>query len=117
MNMVLPEGWVEVKFTDILDIKGGSQPPKKDFSYEPKQDYVRLIQIRDFGDKPFPTYVPKSPKLRYVKKDELLLARYGGSSSEDSLGRICTGLEGAYNVALVKLLFPEKYLLNNFNWF
>jgi len=105
MSEALPKGWISVKFTDILGINGGSQPPKNDFIYEDRKGYVRLLQIRDFGEKPFPTYVPLSRKLRLVKKDELLLARYGGTSSDDSLGRVCTGMEGAYNVALVKLIF------------
>jgi len=110
MSEPLPKGWIQVKFTDILEIRGGSQPPKKTFIYKPKEGYVRLLQIRDFGDKPFPTYVPMSSKLRLVKNDELLLARYGGTSKDDSLGRVCTGMEGAYNVALVKLLFSKEYI-------
>jgi type I restriction enzyme S subunit len=106
----LPKGWKHVYMLDILDYQGGSQPPKKDFIYEPKEGYVRLIQIRDFGDDPFPTYVPDTSRLKKVTKDDLLLARYGGSSASDSLGRICTGLEGAYNVALVKLIFSNELL-------
>jgi type I restriction enzyme, S subunit len=43
-----------------------------------------------------------------------LLARYGGSSGSDSLGRICTGLDGAYNVALAKLIFPRELLDQNY---
>jgi len=114
MSETLPKGWITIKFTDILGIHGGSQPSKKDFIYKPKEGYARLLQIRDFGDKPFPTFVPMSPKLRLVKKDELLLARYGGTSADDSLGRICTGMEGAYNVALVKLQFLKQYTPTNF---
>lgn len=69
--------------------------------------YVRLLQIRDFGDKPFPTYVPQTSRLKLAKAEDLLLARYGGGSASDTLGRICTGLEGAYNVALAKLVFSS----------
>jgi type I restriction enzyme S subunit len=97
-----------------MDYEGGSQPPKKVFIYKPNDGYIRLVQIRDFGDKPFPTYVPDSPRLKKVKKEDLLVARYGGSSSTDSLGRICTGLEGAYNVALAKIIFPKKHLEKNY---
>ena len=114
MSEALPQGWISVKFTDILGINGGSQPPKNDFIYEDRKGYVRLLQIRDFGEKPFPTYVPLSRKLRLVKKDELLLARYGGTSSDDSLGRVCTGMEGAYNVALVKLIFLKDLTPTSF---
>jgi len=95
----LPKGWVWVKMLDIINYEDGSQPPKKQFIYEPEKGYVRLLQIRDFGKNPFPTYIPDNKKLKKAKKDDLLLARYGGASASDSLGRICTGLDGAYNVA------------------
>lgn len=111
MENKLPKGWVLKKMLDVVDYQGGSQPPKKQFLYEPKKGYVRLLQIRDFGNNPFPTYVPDSKKLKKANEDDILLARYGGSSSEkDSLGRVCTGLSGAYNVALAKLIFSEKEL-------
>jgi type I restriction enzyme S subunit len=103
----LPEGWLEANFLDVIDYEGGAQPPKKQFVYEPRKGYVRLIQIRDFGPKPFPTFVPDSSRLKKATENDLLLARYGGDSADDSLGRICTGLAGAYNVALVKLKFSE----------
>lgn len=35
-------------FGDLFDIKGGSQPPKSTFVYEPTPGFVRLLQIRDF---------------------------------------------------------------------
>lgn len=111
MSSQLPPNWVWVRMLDILDYEGGSQPPKKTFVYEPRKGYVRLLQIRDFGNKPFPTYVPDSNHLKRANVDDLLLARYGGSSANnDSLGRICTGLEGAYNVALAKLIFSPSLL-------
>jgi type I restriction enzyme S subunit len=114
MNDEAPEEWVWAKMLDILDYEGGSQPPKKEFIYEPREGYVRLLQIRDFGDKPFPTYVPDSKRLKKATRNDLLLARYGGSSGSDSLGRICTGLEGAYNVALAKLIFRRDLLEKNY---
>jgi type I restriction enzyme S subunit len=114
MSDELPKGWMWAKMLDILDYEGGSQPPKKEFVYEPREGYVRLMQIRDFGDKPFPTYVPDSKRLKKATRDDLLLARYGGSSGSDSLGRICTGLDGAYNVALAKLVFSRSLLEKNY---
>jgi type I restriction enzyme S subunit len=110
MDLILPKGWAHAKMLDLMDYQGGSQPPKKEFIYECKPNYIRLLQIRDFGDKPFPTFVPNTPKLKMVRKDDLLLARYGGSSANDSLGKICSGLEGAYNVALAKLTFNRELL-------
>ena len=97
--MSLPKGWINVKFTDVLDVQGGTQPPKSQFIDEPKDGYVRLLQIRDFGKKPVPTYIPDTSKLKKVICNDVLIGRYGAS-----VGRICTGMEGAYNVALAKVL-------------
>jgi len=98
----LPEGWAEVGFMNLFDIQGGTQPPKSDFIYQPKDGYLRLLQIRDFGEKPVPTYIRHTTKLKTCLKDDILIGRYGAS-----VGRICTGMEGAYNVALAKVLIPE----------
>lgn len=95
--------WCSVKFTDILDVQGGTQPPKSQFISEPKEGYVRLLQIRDFGKKPVPTYIPDTRKLKKCSKDNVLIGRYGAS-----LGRICTNMAGAYNVALAKVLIPSE---------
>lgn len=112
----IPEGWSEPDFLSVIDYSGGAQPPKSTFVYSPKKGYVRLLQIRDFGPKPFPTYVPDSQRLKKAKEQDLLLARYGGDSADlkDSLGRICTGLAGAYNVAMVKLQFDPALLNRDF---
>lgn len=98
----LPKGWASVKFTELLDVNGGTQPPKKEFIFEPKEGYIRLLQIRDFGKKPVPTYIPDNGKRRTCKKDDILIGRYGAS-----VGRICTGMEGAYNVALARVAKPD----------
>ena len=97
--MNLPKGWIRVRFTDVLDVQGGTQPPKSQFIDEPKDGYIRLLQIRDFGKKPVPTYIPDTSKLKKVTFNDVLIGRYGAS-----VGRICTGMEGAYNVALAKVL-------------
>ena len=101
-ELALPEGWLSIDFMDVLDVQGGTQPPKSTFIYEESEGYIRLLQIRDFGDKPVPTYVPDTKKLRTCEEDDVLIARYGAS-----LGRICTGMKGAYNVALAKVVVPE----------
>jgi type I restriction enzyme S subunit len=98
--------WEYKKLGDILEIQGGSQPPKSNFIYEPKKGYVQLLQIRDFGERGVPTYVPTKLVTKFCKKDDILIARYGAS-----LGRIVTGLEGAYNVALAKVI-DERGLFN-----
>ena len=114
----LPEGWATTTFMDIFDIQGGTQPPKKHFIYEPRDSYIRLLQIRDFGEKPLPTYIPVTKALKTCGKEDILIGRYGAS-----VGRICTGMEGAYNVALTRVTIPSNldrrfvyYLLKSY-WF
>jgi type I restriction enzyme S subunit len=99
----LPQGWVTTKFTELLDVNGGTQPPKSEFISEPSEGYIRLLQIRDFGSKPVPTYIPDNGKRRTCNKEDILIGRYGAS-----VGRICTGMEGAYNVALAKVVKPDQ---------
>ena len=67
----LPEKWLLTKFTEVLDIQGGTQPPKSQFIDEPRNGYVRLLQIRDFGAKPVPTYIPETPTLKRCYKNDL----------------------------------------------
>src|SRR3990172_5272768 len=98
-----PANWRIVKLGEIIDVQGGSQPPKSTFTYEPRSGYIRLLQIRDFGKKPEPTYVPKNKVTKFCSKDDIFVARYGAS-----LGRIVTGMEGAYNVALAKIIFNKE---------
>ncbi|VVN21375.1 restriction endonuclease subunit S [Pseudomonas fluorescens] len=99
----LPTNWHKAKFTEVFDVQGGTQPPKSTFLNDPTEGYVRLLQIRDFGAKPVPTYIQETKSIKTCEKDDLLIARYGAS-----LGRICTGMSGAYNVALAKLVCPVE---------
>ena len=95
----IPDKWLLTKFMEVLDVQGGTQPPKSQFIDKPKEGYIRLLQIRDFGAKPVPTYIPETPILKRCNKNDLLIGRYGAS-----LGRICSGMEGVYNVALAKVI-------------
>ncbi len=105
----LPIGWVEAKFTDFLDIQGGTQPPKSQFSESYVDGLVRLLQIRDFSSDDKAIYIRDSNKWRKCNQEDILIARYGAS-----LGRILTGKSGAYNVALAKVIFFEKYFDRKF---
>ena len=105
----LPKGWKLRKLGEVLDIQGGSQPPKSNFKYKPTEGFIQLLQIRDFGEKGVPTYVPKNRVTKFCTKDDILIARYGAS-----LGRIVTGLEGAYNVALAKVIDAENIFEKRF---
>lgn len=97
----LPAGWMWTDLGSILDFKGGSQPPKSTYIYAPNKGYIRLLQIRDFGDNEVPTFIKKEFASKICVSKDVLIARYGAS-----LGRILTGMNGAYNVAMSKeLLF------------
>lgn len=99
----IPESWEWVRHNELFDISGGSQPPKSDFSLEEKEGYIRLYQIRDYGEKPSPVYIPISKASKITQKGDILLARYGGS-----LGKVFIAEDGAYNVAMAKV----EYLFN-----
>ncbi len=95
------------KLTDICDFQGGSQPPKKEWSKSMKEGYVRMLQIRDFtqSHKDNVEYVKVSKSIKTCKSDDIMIGRYGAS-----VGKILTGLEGAYNVAIMKTIPNEKVL-------
>jgi type I restriction enzyme S subunit len=103
---LVPSGWQILPFLDTCDLQGGSQPPASVFINELREGHVRLLQIRDFSSDAHTTYIPDTAKLKKVSEDDVLIGRYGsasGDKAKDSLGRVCRGLSGAYNVALMKL--------------
>lgn len=95
------------KLTNVCDFQGGSQPPKKEWSKNKEDGFVRMLQIRDFTqrEKNNIEYVKESNRLKKCKTDDVLIGRYGAS-----IGKILTGLEGAYNVAIIKAIPNEKHL-------
>lgn len=74
----IPESWVWCGHNSILDISGGAQPSKNYFETKPKPNYIRLYQIRDYGEYPVPVYIPIDLASKQTKKGDILLARYGG---------------------------------------
>ena len=99
---------------DICDFQGGTQPPKKQWSKFLKDGYIRMLQIRDFTqfEKVEPEYVKYSTKLKICKSDDILIARYGAS-----LGKILTGLSGAYNVAIMKTIPNENKITKKYLYY
>ncbi|MBL3588952.1 MAG: restriction endonuclease subunit S [gamma proteobacterium endosymbiont of Lamellibrachia anaximandri] len=108
-DVVALQGWKIVKFSDIFDIKGGSQPPKSQFIEQPKEGYVRLLQIRDFGPKPVPVYVPKDSVTKFCDETDVMMGRYGAS-----VGKVFAGQVGAYNVALIKFIFDKAKIISSY---
>jgi len=100
-------------FGDVCEIIGGSQPSKQMFVYEPQEGYVRLIQVRDYRTDKFMTYIPKDKTKKFCSKDDIMIGRYG-----PPIFGIFSGIDGAYNVALMKAVPDEKLLYKNyFRWF
>lgn len=95
---------------DVCDFQGGTQPPKEEWVDDFREGYVRMLQIRDYsqGKEKFVQYVKDTEKLHKCASGDLMLSRYG------YIGQVFTGLEGAYNVALVKVIkkrpVDTKYL-------
>ena len=102
------EDWVNKSLADLMNYQGGSQPPASEFIDEPREGYVKFIQIRDYASDAHPAYIPISSRNKLCNKWDIMIARYGAS-----LGRICFGLEGAYNVALAKVI-PLKSCYREF---
>ena len=90
-----------MKLTDVCDFQGGSQPPKDEWSVEKQDGYIRMLQIRDFtqSERVTPEYIKISNSTKICEEDDILIARYGAS-----LGKILTGLAGAYNVAIMRTI-------------
>ena len=102
----IPATWVWCGHNSILDISGGAQPSKSYFETTPRLNYVRLYQIRDYGESPVPIYIPINFASKQTEKGDILLARYGGS-----LGKVFHAEQGAYNVAMAKVIFKFDNLI------
>jgi type I restriction enzyme S subunit len=107
----MKEGWEYKKLGEVCDFEGGSQPPKSEWINHPQNGYIRMLQIRDFTKSRNVEieYVKITKKLRLCKDDDILIGRYGAS-----VGKILTGLAGAYNVAIIKSIPNEELIKKDF---
>lgn len=93
----IPEGWNVVPILDYVTWESNSQPPKSEFSYVPKEGYIRFIQNRDYDSDGYMTYIPYKRSLSIVDRFDILMDKYGDA------GAIRYGIAGAFNVALGKI--------------
>ena len=100
--------WEKVRLGDVCEFEGGSQPPKATFNYSPQEGCIRLIQIQDYRRDDMAVYIPAELARRFCKKDDVMIGRYG-----PPVFQILRGLEGAYNVALMKAYPKDKKKLDN----
>ena len=104
----IPNGWIATQMGTYIEFTGGAQPPKETFEYNKTENNIRLIQIRDYKTDDFATYIPKNLARRICSESDIMIGRYG-----PPLFQILRGIEGAYNVALMKAeskAFCKDYL-------
>ena len=105
------KGFPVYRMDEVVEFQGGSQPDKKYFEYEPTDDNIRLIQIRDYKTDKFITYIPKSLAKRFCTADDIMIGRYG-----PPIFQILQGIEGSFNVALMKAV-PKTGNKEFIRWF
>ncbi len=100
-----------IPLVQVCDFQGGSQPPKDQWIDHEEDGYIRMLQIRDFTqpDKDNVEFVRISKTIKTCKEDDILIGRYGAS-----VGKILTGLSGAYNVAIIKTIPDTSKLSKRF---
>ncbi|MFU2193015.1 restriction endonuclease subunit S [Mycoplasma sp. 4079] len=96
-----------VPFKEIVTFENGAQPPKSEHIYEEKEGYVRFIQNRDYDSENHKTYIPISKRNHLCNKYDIMIDKYGDA------GAVRFGLEGAYNVALLKVI-PNNELIKEY---
>lgn len=94
---IIPEDWEVATIGDVASFQGGSQPPIQHFVFQEQEGYIRLVQIRDYKTDKYLTYIPISLAKRFCTKDDIMIGRYG-----PPIFQILRGIEGSYNVALIK---------------
>lgn len=95
-----------------VDFVGGSQPPKSSFSYEKKEGYVRLIQIRDYKSDKHVVHIKEDSTKKFCEEDDVMIGRYG-----PPVFQILRGIKGAYNVALMKAIPDEEVILKDYLYY
>jgi type I restriction enzyme S subunit len=108
---LIPEDWEVVEINDLFVFQGGSQPVRSTFIFEEKEGYVRLLQIRDYKSDKYASYIPTGLARRACIGEDIMIGRYG-----PPVFQILKGLEGAYNVALIKAI-PTAKIIQQYGWY
>ena len=78
----------------------------------PATGLVRLIQIRDYKSDAKAVYIPIKLARRFCKPDDIMIGRYG-----PPIFQILRGIDGAYNVALMKAVPNEEQISKDFLYY
>ena len=108
----VPEGWALLRLQTFIKFVGGNQPPKSTFENIQTKDNIRLIQIRDYKSDKYITFIPRSKAKRFCTKEDVMIGRYG-----PPIFQILRGLEGAYNVALMKAIVNQDIMSNDYMYY
>ncbi|PHR52374.1 MAG: hypothetical protein COA47_17905 [Robiginitomaculum sp.] len=108
---VIPVDWKALKLDDVCSFIGGAQPEKSTFSYKLKSGYIRLIQIRDYKSDKYIVYIPEKLARKKCDENDIMIGRYG-----PPIFQILRGIEGAYNVALIKTI-PNNVINRDFLYY
>ncbi|MFB9864312.1 restriction endonuclease subunit S [Rufibacter immobilis] len=104
--------WKNLTIGDVVSFSGGSQPPQSTFIFEYKEDYIRLIQTRDYRTDKYKTYIPANLAKKKCDENDIMIGRYG-----PPIFQIFKGLKGAYNVALIKAIPNEKIVTKEYCYY
>lgn len=107
-----PSHWTQSNLGATCTFVGGSQPPKSKFLQAPGEGLVRLIQIRDYKSDRNVVYIPRSLARRFCEEDDVMIGRYG-----PPLFQILRGIQGAYNVALMKAVPKPEMISKDFLYY
>ena len=100
---IFPSDWSVLTLDDVCSFVGGAQPEKSVFSYKEQSGYIRLIQIRDYKSDKDIVYIPEKLARKKCSTIDIMIGRYG-----PPIFQILRGIEGAYNVALIKATPKEN---------
>ena len=106
------KGFVMKRMDECCKFIGGAQPDKSNFEYVKTDDNIRLIQIRDYKSDRFITYIPKALARKTCLATDIMIGRYG-----PPIFQILGGIEGAYNVALMKAVPTKEFHTEYFRYF
>lgn len=104
--------WIVTTVGEHISFSGGSQPPFTTFKFKKNPGYIRLIQMRDYKTSKYITYIPEVLAQKKCSAKDVMIGRYG-----PPIFQIYRGLEGAYNVALVKAIPGKKIDLDFMYYF
>ncbi|MEF9933905.1 MAG: restriction endonuclease subunit S [Clostridium sp.] len=109
---LIPKEWEGYKIGDIVKFEGGAQPPKSEFKFVYEKGYIRLIQIRDYKNDEYITFIPEKLARKFCDETDIMIGRYG-----PPIFQILRGIKGAYNVALMKAIPDESKVVKEYIYY